>query len=118
MKSLYLNGDGDLEFDSNGELKMVNRKDELIQEVRVTIQTNLGEWFLDPEIGFDYSTVLVKKPDYEMIRSVLTDAIMQVDRIDRVDTIDFNFDRSERNLSIHFVATSNEYGEIEGTEVI
>lgn len=118
MKTLYLNSEGDLEFDSNGELKMVSDKDELVQEVRLTIQTNLGEWFLDPELGFDYSTVLVKKPDYELIRGSLTEAILQVERIDRVDTIDFNFDRSERNLSIHFVATSNEYGEIEGTEVI
>ncbi|MCM3488771.1 DUF2634 domain-containing protein [Alkalihalophilus marmarensis] len=118
MKTLYLNRDGDLEFDSNGELKVVTEKDELIQEVRMMIQTNIGEWFLDPELGFDHSTVLVKQPDYEVIRGTITESILKVERVDRVDKIEFEFDRTNRTLSIHFVAISDDYGEIESTEVI
>ncbi|MBU8908496.1 DUF2634 domain-containing protein [Desertibacillus haloalkaliphilus] len=119
MKSLYINPvTKDIEFDGSGNFRMVDGKDELIQQVRLTIKTNLREWFLNPVLGFDYSTVFVKRPNREEIRSALVEAVDQVEGIDRIENIEIDFDRSKRKLKVFFVAISSEYGEIQDDEVV
>lgn len=119
MKSLYINPEtNDLEFDSLGELKTVEGKDELIQSLRLLIKTNLKEWFLDPSLGFNYETVFVKKFNEEQISEALIEVIQQEERIDRIETIKIEFDRSSRTLSVFFIAVSKEYGEIPISEVV
>ena len=107
MKSLYINPTGDIEFDARGELKLIGGKDELVQSVRQIIKTNVNEWFLNPSLGFDYSTVFVKKPNEEEITNALIEALTQDERIERVEDIKIEFDRKERNLTVFFTAISN-----------
>ena len=101
MKSLLLNSEKDIEFDGSGNLKMVEALDETRQSIKVLLSTNQGEWFLDLDFGFDYSTVFVKNPDFEEIRGELIDALDDYPQVETVQEIDFDFDEAERELTIY-----------------
>lgn len=119
MKSFYINPEtDDLEFDRAGKLVMVDGNEELRQSVRLLISTNLNEWFLDPTLGFDFSTVLVKRPNDELIAGALFQALEQEPRIVRVENIQTDFDGVSRTLRVSFVAVSEQGEEIEINEVI
>lgn len=102
----------------NGDIKLVSGIDELIQEVKTVIKTNVHEWFLDPTHGFDYTTVWRKKPTDEEITQALFNAIEQIERIDRIENIRIDFDRRERTLSVFFVAVAINGERVEGSEVL
>lgn len=105
MRSWKLDGTGDFVFDSNRTMQMVEDDDELVQAVRVAIQTNLGEWFINPLFGFDRFDVLGQNYDVERITDDITYAMSQVDRVDTVDDIYTEFDSEKRKLLISYVFT-------------
>ncbi|WP_426447550.1 DUF2634 domain-containing protein [Paenibacillus sp. S-38] len=119
MKSFKLSEDGDLVI-KNGELQMVEGDEELLQCIRIELSTYKGEWFLDSNMGVDYyGKILVKNPNYAVIKAELTAAILREPRIRSVDLIEFvNFDRAKRVLSIKFKATAWNGRTLESNEVI
>lgn len=111
MQSFKLTADGDLEFDSRGDLVMVEGDEELAQCCRVSIGTNEGEWFLNPEIGLAFRLFLGKLASEEEMRNELTRALLQEERIESVDDVTFSVDRAARLLTVTFKATGTS-GEI------
>lgn len=111
MQSFKLTADGDLEFDSRGDLVMVEGDEELAQCCRVAIGTNEGEWFLNPEIGLAFRLFLGKLASEEEMRNELTRALLQEERIENVDDVTFTVDRAARLLTVTFKATGTS-GEI------
>jgi hypothetical protein len=69
MKSLYLNRDGDVEFDEMHNLKMVKDAQEVIQRNRVAISINEGEWIFNKLLGIPWIEMMKDKTktesDYE-----------------------------------------------------
>lgn len=117
MKTLYLNDQGDLEFDGQNNLRMVEGAGEKIQAVRLLLQTNAGEWFLNTGHGLGYLSILGQKPDDEELRAVFMAAFEQEPRIEEVLSLDFEFNRTRRHLTVSFKVRME--GEvIEGQEVI
>ena len=117
MKTLLLNQDGDLEFDGQNSLKMVEGANEKLQAVQLLLQTNTGEWFLNTEHGLAYFEILGQKPNEEILRTVFMEAFEQEPRIEEVLSLDFEFERITRHLTVNFRLRME--GEvIEGQEVI
>jgi hypothetical protein len=115
LKSFYINpATNDLEFDGQNNIKMVDGDDELLQSVRMTIATNLNEWFLNPEFGFDRSVLQVKILEEDRVIDELYAAILQDERIASVEDITFDFDRVNRHLKIDFKFTKKDGQTVEG----
>lgn len=54
-----INGDIAIE---NGEIQMTSGSDLLRQTVEMVLNTNLGEWWLDPDEGINFNNFLGKHP--------------------------------------------------------
>lgn len=93
---------GDLLLDGQRNIRMVGGADEKVQAVRLLLQTNAGEWFLDTRHGLEHYEILGQKPDEARFRAAFLKAFAQEPRIDEVLSLDFDFDRSARELTVTF----------------
>lgn len=116
MQSLKL-ANGDLVIEG-GELLMVEGPEELAQSVRLTLGTNKGEWFLDPDMGIDFAVFNAKQPSIEAMRDEIRAGLHQEPRIATVEEIDIMSDRVARTQLVTFVATATNGDTVtEGVEV-
>ncbi|TMV49354.1 DUF2634 domain-containing protein [Paenibacillus mesophilus] len=106
MKDFKLLGD-DIAME-NGDFVMVEGPDELRQTVYIGMQTNQGEWFLNPDVGMQHSTFGGKKPNEEAMRAEIVRGATQDDRIRTVDEVQFEQDSKARKLSVTFKATATD----------
>ncbi len=118
MKTLFLNAQGDLEFDGQNSLRMVEGPDEKQQSVRLLLQTNTGEWFLNLLHGLAYDQLQVKNPNETAIRAAFLEAFQQESRIQEVISLEISFDRSARHLTVNFKVRMDEEDIVEGEEVL
>lgn len=95
---------GDLVFEG-ADLAMVEDGAELAQEARIALQTNNGEWFLNTGAGIDHRVILQKQPDQDAIRAQLIQGLRQTGRIQTVDELKIDFNRTARTLGVQFTAT-------------
>lgn len=100
---LKRNADGDIEFGSSGELVTVSDGEELTQCVEYALGTRQGEWFLNPDIGLDFSLFLEKLGTEEERRAELSRAALMEERLDSVDKVEFT--REGRHLTVKFDAS-------------
>ncbi|MCJ8015219.1 DUF2634 domain-containing protein [Paenibacillus sp. KQZ6P-2] len=115
MQSFKLE-DGDLVFDSTGDLVMIEGELELAQCAEIALGTNTGEWFLNPGIGIDFGLFLGKNLNQEQMRDEIARGLLQDNRIVRVDEVILKQDKAERVQEITFKATANT-GEVIQKEV-
>ena len=102
----------------NGDLLVINNKERIAQQLRVTLWEWLGEWFLDARDGVPYREyILVKNPNMKHIRQVLSDNIMKVDGVKRIDELNLKYDPKSRTLIVDFAVDTDE-GQITRTEVL
>jgi hypothetical protein len=108
VKDLKLQ-DGDLVLE-NDDLAIVDGADELRQTVYIGMQTNRGEWFLNPEIGIRHAVFVGKNPNDEEMRAEIIRGAMQDERVQSVEDIVIERNTRERKVSVTFqaVATSGE----------
>lgn len=104
MKDFKLQ-DGDLVLEK-GDLVMIEGADELRQTVYIGLQTNEGEWFLNPEVGIRHSAFVGKKPNDEEMRAEIIRGAMQDERIQSVEDIRINRDMKDRKLTASFQANA------------
>jgi len=98
--------DGDLAFDSTGDLVMIDGPEELAQCCEISLGTNGGEWFLNPDMGIDFSLFLGKNLNQEQMRDEITRGLLQDDRIASVEEVTFNPNGTTRVQEITFRATA------------
>ena len=102
----------------NGDLLVINNKERIAQQLRVTLWEWLGEWFLDARDGVPYREyILVKSPNMKHIRQVLSDNIMKVDGVNRIDELNLNYNPKNRTLIVTFAVDTDD-GRIARTEVL
>lgn len=108
---------GDIVFDGQNNITMIDGDDEFLQCVREILTTNTGEWFLDDSNGLDRFSILGEKYNAEEAADMLTEAIFQDDRVERVEKLNIDFDRKSRKMTVLFeiVKTNEEIliGEVE-----
>lgn len=112
MKDLKLK-DGDLVFEK-GDLVMVEGAEELRQTVYIGMQTNQGEWFLNPEVGIRHAAFVGKKTNDEEMRAEIIRGAMQDERIESVEDITIDRDTRARKALVTFRAVATSGESIEG----
>lgn len=108
---------GDLVFDGQNNLAMVEGEEEIAQSIERVLTTNKGEWFLNLEHGLDYQEIQGKGRDIEGIKLALTEAILQEERVSEVEKIDLFLDK-DRHLKINVIARLQEGDTLDLSEVI
>jgi Fe-S cluster assembly ATPase SufC len=109
--------DGDIVFEK-GDIAIVEGADELRQTVYIGMQTNQGEWFLNPEIGIRHAAFVGKKPNDEEMRAEIIRGAMQDERIQSVEDIRIERDMKNRKLIASFRAVAASGESIEGQVTI
>lgn len=117
MKTLKI-VNGDLAFDSQHNLIMVEGRDEEVQAVERLLTTNTGEWFLNIEHGLNYRKLQGKGISDEEIYLAVMLALAQEDRITEVKSIDIQRDDKRRTVTINFRCLMKSGEEVTGEEVL
>lgn len=102
---LRLGDDHDLALDALGHVSLVGDAGRVRQQIKITLMTLLGEWFLDTGFGVPYfEDVLVKNPNRATIEAVLRARILDVPDVTRVGRLVLEVDRALRTLQVKFEA--------------
>jgi len=101
---LKLNTSGDLDT-TNNKFSVVDGYDAINQNLKVRFRTFLGEWFLDTSIGMPwFQEFLVKNPNKLIMDARIRACILGTPGIIALQSINYDFNPSTRNMAISFVA--------------
>lgn len=90
--------------------------DTLEQRIRTRLQTFMGEWYLDEDMGVPYfQEVLVKNPDVSRVRALLLTALLSVEGVKQVTQFDVAFIPGDRRFTVNFHCISDDEEVVEGT---
>ncbi|MBU7568199.1 GPW/gp25 family protein [Weissella sagaensis] len=76
MRDIYLDKNGGLDFKT-----IIDRSDEVLQSIRIILETKLGEFIGDPELGLDRTDLLEKNFNARYATQAIHDALEQDNRI-------------------------------------
>ena len=109
---------GDIVFNSQLNLVMVEGKDEEVQAVERLLTTNTEEWFLNIEHGLNYRKLQGKGISDEEIYLAVMQALAQEERIAEVESIDIQRDDKRRTVAIGFRCLMQSGEMLQGEEVL
>lgn len=113
MKDILLK-EGDLYLDENGDIVFT---DSISQSINIRLRWFYGEWLFAPDCGLKYfEDVLVKNPDLDHIKMLVSQQIGKVDGVKSVKSVDIEYDRMTRNMCVRYVAITDQEtlrGEVE-----
>lgn len=114
MKTFLLDETGDLVVE-NGSFVWVEGDEELAQSVRVLLQTAVGEWFLDNELGVNRDPITAKRFSENEARDSIIESLAAEPRISSIDSIVFT--KVGRELLIDLVLLKADGDTLEMTGV-
>jgi hypothetical protein len=115
LKGFALDANGDVLI-TNNEISMVFDADLIRQTVETVLGTKKGEWSLNIEEGINFSNILGKQQNEEIIKNEILQGLLQVDDTFVINDFSCELDREKRKLKIFFSA-STEAGETIETTV-
>lgn len=81
QQNLKLGTDNDIAIEGNNFV-IIQGIDYIAQKVKCVLQTIYGEWWINVEMGIPYfQDILVKNPDFALIKNIFTDAILGVPNV-------------------------------------
>jgi len=102
MKGFKLNSNGDIVI--SNDIELVSDDELTRQTLQTVLQTNKGEWWFNKAEGINFNNILVKNPNYEIMKAEIANGIIQVNSSIQLQELNFNFDRKMRKLKISFTA--------------
>lgn len=102
MKSIYLNDNGDFEFDSMNEIKVIDGIDEIKQRLKISLKTEAKEWFLNINFGVPWLKMLGEGDSPEEFRKEVLKVLNSDPDVKKIDYVKTEFDRANRDLKIDF----------------
>ncbi|MGE6916681.1 hypothetical protein [Achromobacter kerstersii] len=100
---LALSADHDLDLDLLGRTSFVDGAERIAQQIKTTLLTFLGEWFLDTTFGVPYfEDVLVKSPNRASIEAIFRARIRAVPGVARVRGLELQVERQLRVLRVTY----------------
>lgn len=99
MHTLKYDDDGDWVFN-----ELVDGDDELIQNYIHLLRTRVGEWMFNENHGFRREVIERKTPNRKEIIQAMHDCLYQEPRTAEVISVEYEFDRIKRLLTINFEA--------------
>jgi hypothetical protein len=116
VSTITLDSSGDWDV-TGGKLSLTTGINETVQRVAARLLLFKGEWFLDLRQGVPYfEVVLVKNPDLDAIRQMLTNIIATTQGVKSVTQVKLTFDRPKRKLTYAWSAKNDAGVVIEGGE--
>ena len=100
---------GDLILKDGGGVERVSDGRFVVQQVRSKLRTGLGEWFLNPSLGWLNIQDFEKNWDKHDIEDRARKIILQTQGVLAIDELTSSY--AQRKLTIQFTARTN-YGEI------
>lgn len=95
-----------------GDGALIDGPERIVQQIKCTLLTLYGEWFLDTTFGVPYlESIMVKNPNRSEIEAILKDRIIDVPGVTGVRQMTIQIDREQRTLRVDFVATTD-HGDI------
>lgn len=102
----------------DGDILFIDNAERVAQQIKIQLLTFLGEWFLDVTHGVPYlEYVLVKNPNFTLIRELFREQILKVDGVSNLVSIDIDFESATRKMLLSYEAET-EYGMIVRKEVL
>lgn len=103
-KSVFLNKDYDVEFEPNGNLKLVDGLDSLENMLKFDLTSN-AEWYLREDLGLPYITesgngILQIKDSVDLLESYLREKILKFDEVIEILEIDITNNIREYTIVI------------------
>ena len=89
----------------NGDMKVVEDYNQVIQHIKQRLQTFKGEWFLNSDEGVPYMDyVFIDNPDLNTISTVIKRAIVTTPGVESISEFAMTFDKPSRSLYATFRA--------------
>jgi len=116
MSSFQLDNDHDLKV-TNNSLTLTEGLEAIRQHLLCVLQTFLGEWFLDQDVGVPYyQEILVKQPSFQTVSQVLRAKILGTPGVLELLSFDLRY-LSNRELRLDFSAETTD-GPIDFSQII
>lgn len=105
MTFLLNKASGDLEL-VNGDLSIAADTVAIDQQLRSSLRTFLGEWFLDARVGIPYfqQVLGVKNPSVTVLSAIFRREILKSPGVESVANLQFGINAATRELSLAFEA--------------
>lgn len=113
MKGFMLDNNGDIVI--NKDIVFVNDLELLRQTIQTVIGTNKGEWWFNKNEGINFNNILIKNPNYDIIRAEIIDGLSQVDGNIELQKFSCLLDKNVRKLYINFSAKKQDGTIISGS---
>lgn len=113
MQSFALDGNGDLLIENN-EIGIVVGESLIQQKVWTVLHTNQGEWFFDWQQGIDFSNLLGKNINEELVRYEIEKGLAQVDETFTITEFSYEADLRRREARVKFKAQTKDGKEAGG----
>lgn len=100
------------------DVMFIDNAERVAQQIKIQLLTFLGEWFLDITHGVPYlEYILVKNPNFTLIREIFREQILKVDGVSSLVAIDLSYTPSTRKVTLSY-EVETEYGLITKKEVL
>jgi len=101
---------GDMQITNNAMVLETDVSEETRQRLTSKLQTFLGEWFLNENIGIPYyQDILKKHPDLRRIKALFHEVIIADEQVASLESpLVLDYDAGSRSLSLAFEALLND----------
>ena len=112
MLDIALSSNHDLDT-SSLDLKLVDKAEQVRQQLLIKLKLWQGEWFLDTEFGTPYlQQILGKQLTLSGALAALRKSILEVEGVRQILSFSYKFNNSTRKLEVEFTAETP-YGIVE-----
>lgn len=112
MLDIALSSNHDLDT-SSLDLKLVDKAEQVRQQLLIKLKLWRGEWFLDTEFGTPYlQQILGKQLTLSGALAALRKSILEVEGVRQILSFSYTFNNSTRKLQVEFTADTP-YGIVE-----
>lgn len=93
----------------NNDFILIDNAERISQQIKISLQFWLGEWFLNTTLGVPYlERICVKNPNLQHIRQIFRNTIQNVNGVTAVNALDLTVDASKRVLTVTYTATTTD----------
>lgn len=104
MKNFELNDEHDVVIE-NGKILMAEGTELTRQSAECVLNTKIGEWFLNDDVGIDMNALLGKNfPDDDEMKSIILQGLRQIDETFEITAFKADYDRATRKMKIELTA--------------
>lgn len=112
MLDIRLTNDHDLDV-SALDLSLVDKAEQVRQQLLIKLRLWVGEWFLDTEFGTPYlQSILGKQLTLSGAIAALRQSILEVEGVLTITSFEYDFSSQARKLTVNFTARTP-YGLVE-----